>query len=55
MAEQGRRYLGAVDLGGSKILGVVADGEGRILAEDRRATEAAEGPEAGLDPPSEGR
>jgi glucokinase len=50
MAEQGRRrYLGAVDLGGSKILSVVADEEGRILGEDRRATEAAKGPEAGLD------
>jgi len=50
MAEQGRRrYLGAVDLGGTKILSVVADEEGRILGEDRRATEVSEGPEAGLE------
>jgi len=50
MAEQGRRrYLGAVDLGGSKILSVVADEEGRILGEDRRPTGASEGPEAGLE------
>jgi len=50
MAEQGaRRYLGAVDLGGTKILSVVADEQGSILGEDRRATEAAEGPEAGLE------
>jgi glucokinase len=50
MAEQeAKRYLGAVDLGGSKILSVVADEEGRILGEDRRATEADEGPEAGLE------
>jgi len=38
-----------VDLGGSKILSVVADEEGHILGEDRRATEADEGPEAGLE------
>ena len=50
MAEAGRkRYLGAVDLGGSKILSVVVDGEGRIRGEDRRPTEAEEGPEAGLE------
>ena len=50
MTEQGRRrYLGAVDLGGSKILSVVADEEGRILGEDRRPTQAGEGPEAGLE------
>jgi glucokinase len=50
MAEEGRRrYLGAVDLGGSKILSVVADDEGRILGEDRRPTDAEEGPEAGLE------
>lgn len=50
MAEQGRRrYLGAVDLGGSKILSVVADEEGRILGENRRPTAANEGPEAGLE------
>jgi len=50
MTEQGRRrYLGAVDLGGSKSLSVVADEEGRILGEDRRPTQAGEGPEAGLE------
>jgi len=50
MAEEGRRrYLGAVDLGGSKILSVVADDEGRILGEDRCPTDAEEGPEAGLE------
>ena len=50
MTEEGRRrYLGAVDLGGSKILSVVADEEGHILGEDRRATEAEQGPEAGLE------
>ena len=50
MAEQGRRpYLGAVDLGASKVLSVVADDEGRILGEDRRPTGASEGPEAGLE------
>jgi len=50
MAEQeAKRYLGAADLGGTKILSVIADEEGRILGEDRRATEADEGPEAGLE------
>ena len=44
-----KRYLGAVDLGGTKILSVVADEEGRVLGEDRRATEAGEGPETGLE------
>jgi len=38
-----------VDLGGTKILSVVADEQGSILGEDRRATEADEGPEAGLE------
>jgi len=38
-----------VDLGGTKILSVVADEEGHILGEDRRATEAAEGPQPGLE------
>ena len=50
MAEHGRRqYLGAVDLGGTKILSVIADEDGRILGEDRRPTEAAEGPKVGLE------
>lgn len=44
-----KKYLGAVDLGGSKILSVVADDEGRIVAEDRRPTDAEEGSEAGLE------
>ena len=34
-----------IDLGGTKILGIRTDEEGRIEAELRRATEAAEGPE----------
>jgi glucokinase len=50
MAEHGhRRYLGAVDLGGTKILSVIADEQGRILGEDRRPTEAAEGPKVGME------
>jgi len=44
-APAGNKYLGAVDLGGSKILSVVAKGDGRRLGEDRRPTEA----EAGLE------
>jgi len=49
MAPQGKEYLGTVDLGGSKILSVIAQGDGRRLAEDRRTTSAEEGPEAVLD------
>jgi glucokinase len=50
MTEQRRRrYLGAADLGGTKILSVVADEEGNILGEDRRATEVSEGPQTGLE------
>jgi glucokinase len=50
MTEPGRRrYLGVADLGGTKILSVVADEDGRILGEDRRPTEAGEGPQAGLE------
>jgi glucokinase len=50
MAEQSRRrYLGVVDLGGTKILSMIVDEGGRILGEDRRPTEAAEGPEVGLE------
>jgi glucokinase len=45
----GKKYLGAVDLGGSKILSVVAQGDGRRLGEDRRSTGAEEGPELVLE------
>ena len=38
-----------VDLGGTKILSVVATEEGHVLGEDRRPTHAAEGPDAVLD------
>ncbi len=49
MAQEARKqYLGAVDLGGTKILSVVADEGGHIAGEDRRPTEAGEGPLAGL-------
>jgi glucokinase len=44
-----KKYLGAVDLGGSKILSVIAQGDGRRLAEDRRSTSAEEGPEVVLE------
>jgi len=47
--QEAGRYLGAVDLGGSKILSVIVDAEGRIAGEDRRATEADEGPDAALE------
>ena len=43
------KYLGAVDLGGSKILSVIAQSDGRRLAEDRRSTSAEEGPEVVLE------
>ena len=48
-APRERKYLGAVDLGGSKILSVVADADGRRLAEDRRLTSAREGPDVVLE------
>jgi len=41
--------VGAVDLGGSKILSVIAQGDGRRLGEDRRSTSAEEGPEVVLE------
>jgi len=44
-----KKYLGAADLGGSKILSVVAQGDGRRLGEDRRPTSAEDGPEAVLE------
>jgi glucokinase len=50
MKEQSGRgkYLGAIDLGGSKILSVIARADGSRLGEDLRATDAQEGPEAVL-------
>jgi glucokinase len=47
-ASRDKKYLAAVDLGGSKILSVIARGDGRRLGEDRRPTSAEEGPEAVL-------
>jgi glucokinase len=44
-----KQYLAAVDLGGTKILSVIADAEGRTVGEDRRATEVDEGPDAALE------
>jgi glucokinase len=49
VAPAGNKYLGAVDLGGSKILSVIAQGDGRRLGEDRRPTDAEAGPEAVLE------
>jgi glucokinase len=46
---RGKRYLGAVDLGGSKILSVIAEGDGCRVGEDRRPTSAKEGPEVVLE------
>jgi glucokinase len=40
-----RRVVGAIDLGGTKIYSAILDG-GRVLGEDLRPTEAAEGQEA---------
>ncbi len=40
------KIAAGVDLGGTKILSIVATAEGRVLAEDRRPTLAADGPEA---------
>lgn len=48
-ARRRKKYLGAVDLGGSKILSVIAEGDGRRLGEDRRSTSAEEGPELVLE------
>ncbi|MCJ7510175.1 MAG: ROK family protein, partial [Dehalococcoidia bacterium] len=46
---EGNKYLGAVDLGGSKILSIIAHGDGRRLGEDRRPTDAEAGPDAVLE------
>jgi glucokinase len=48
-APRRKKYLGAVDLGGSKILSVIAEGDGRRLGEDRRSTGAEEGPKLVLE------
>ncbi len=49
VGQGGKKYLGTVDLGGSKILSVIAEGDGRRLGEDRRTTSAEEGPEVVLE------
>jgi len=48
-APRSGKYLGAVDLGASKILSVIAEADGRRLGEDWRATDAEEGPERALE------
>jgi glucokinase len=48
-APRRKEYLGAVDLGGTKILSMMARRDGCRLAEDRRDTRAGEGPKAGLE------
>jgi glucokinase len=48
-ARQGKKYLGAVDLGASKILSLIAEADGRRLGEDRRATDPEDGPEVALE------
>ena len=40
------RLAAGVDLGGTKIHTVVANAEGSVLGEDRRPTDAADGPDA---------
>jgi glucokinase len=42
----GPLHVGGIDLGGTKILSVVASAEGETLAQDRRQTRAQEGPQA---------
>jgi len=49
VAPRGEKYLGAVDLGGSKILSIIAQGDGRRLGEDRRPTDAEAGPDGVLE------
>jgi glucokinase len=41
-----KKLFAAIDLGGTKIYTVIADSRGVILADDRQATQAADGPEA---------
>jgi glucokinase len=40
------RLVGAIDLGGTKIFAALVDEHGRIIASERRPTEAAQGPDA---------
>ena len=49
VGQGGKKYLGTVDLGGSKILSVIAQSDGRRLGEDRRTTSAEEGPDLVLE------
>ncbi|MFH0942415.1 MAG: ROK family protein [Chloroflexota bacterium] len=46
MGHDATPWAAAVDLGGSKILSVVADAHGKIISRDLRETLAAQGPEA---------
>lgn len=48
MPDPATTLVGAVDLGGTKILSLVVDGAGRVRGEDLRPTEAAGGPDAVL-------
>jgi glucokinase len=48
MTEDDRGLVGAVDLGGTKILSLVVDGGGSVLGDDLRPTEAAGGPDVVL-------
>ncbi|MFA5316686.1 MAG: ROK family protein [Dehalococcoidales bacterium] len=49
MGQNETPLVAAVDLGGSKILSVVADAHGNIISRDLRKTSAARGPEAVID------
>lgn len=46
MSQDAKPLAAAVDLGGSKILSVVADARGKVVSRDLRDTLAAQGPEA---------
>lgn len=46
---QAQGYLAGVDIGGTKILTIIADGQGHILAEDRTATPSQEEPQAAVE------
>ncbi len=46
MAQTSAAFIGGVDLGGTKILSIVVDGDMRVLKSDQRPTEAERGPEA---------
>jgi glucokinase len=49
MTGEDARLVGAVDLGGTKILSLAVDGGGSVVGEDIRPTEAARGPDAVLE------